>query len=60
MVDFIVAVIIIAMVGFAIRYIVRAKKAGVKCVGCSAAGACAHAKAGSCTCGTGSCHADLS
>ncbi|MBR5791776.1 MAG: FeoB-associated Cys-rich membrane protein [Ruminiclostridium sp.] len=59
MVDFIVGAIIVALVAMAVTYIVRAKKRGAKCIGCSAAGACAHACAGGCTCGTGSCHAEF-
>ena len=33
--DFIVAVILILIVGTAICYIIKAKKKGVKCIGCS-------------------------
>ena len=54
----IVAVCVIALVlGAAIAYIVRQKRAGVKCIGCSAAGGCA-GKAGAaqagCSCGCAS------
>ena len=37
MADFIVAVILIAMIGGAVAYIIKAKKSGVKCIGCPAA-----------------------
>ena len=58
MVNFIVGAIIVALVAMAVAYIVKAKKQGAKCIGCSAAGACAHAHAGGCACGAGAggCH----
>lgn len=50
----IIAVLIVALaVGAAVRYIVKAKKKGVKCIGCSAAGSCSSAQKGhsECSCG---------
>ncbi len=42
----VIAVIILALlVGGAVFYLIRAKKRGVKCVGCPACGGC-------CSCGT--------
>lgn len=41
MADFIVVVILLIVLGAAILYIRRAKKKGVKCIGCPAAGKCA-------------------
>ncbi len=41
MADFIVVVILFAVLGVAILYIRREKKKGVKCIGCPAAGKCA-------------------
>lgn len=65
MADFVVAVIVLAIVGAAAAYIVKAKKSGVRCIGCPAAGACAQkqseASGGGCGCGCDggcSCHAD--
>ena len=60
MVNFIVGAMIVALVAMAVAYIVKAKKQGAKCIGCSAAGACAHANAGGCACGAGAggCHAE--
>lgn len=52
MTDIIVAVILLIIVAFAIAYIVKEKKKGVKCIGCPAAGQCAHAKKGGCSCGS--------
>lgn len=40
MADLMVLLIIAAVVGGAITYIVKAKKAGVRCIGCSAGGMC--------------------
>ena len=40
MTNFIVIVVIIAIVGGAIAYIIKEKKRGVKCIGCPAAGSC--------------------
>ena len=40
MIDIIVILIILAIVGAAIGYIVKAKKKGAKCIGCPAAGCC--------------------
>lgn len=40
MTNFIVILIVIAIVSAAVAYIVREKKRGVKCIGCPAAGTC--------------------
>lgn len=50
MADVIVAGIILIIVGSAMAYIIREKKKGVRCIGCSHAGACSVAKNGQCTC----------
>ena len=58
MADLIVAGIILAIVVLAVMYIVKAKKSGVKCIGCPAGGQCAHHKHNAqseCSCG---CHED--
>ena len=44
----ILIIVLIAILGGAIAYIVRAKKRGAKCIGCPAAGSCG-AKKGSCS-----------
>ena len=44
MADLIVGGILLVIVGAAIVYIVKAKKKGIKCIGCPAAGQCAHCK----------------
>lgn len=38
--DIVALVVILAIVGLAMFYIVRAKKCGVKCIGCSAGDSC--------------------
>ncbi len=40
MTDFIVAIIIIALFGLSLAYIIREKKNGVKCIGCPSAKTC--------------------
>lgn len=51
MVNVVVTILILAVLGAAVRYIVKAKKRGVKCIGCSAAGSCTQGGCaqGSCT-----------
>ncbi len=36
----IIIVVLIAIIGGAVAYIIKAKKNGVKCIGCSAGGCC--------------------
>lgn len=40
MADIIILVILLVLVGTAVTYIVKQKKRGVKCIGCSSAGTC--------------------
>ena len=51
MTDIIVVAVLAVIVGFAARYVYRAKKSGAKCIGCPAGGSC-------CTCGKGTCPAE--
>ena len=59
MADFILVVVLAVILGTAIAYIVKAKKSGAKCIGCSVEGGCPHKK-NQTTCGSGegqcSCH----
>ena len=48
MADLIIGMILLFVVGIAVRYIVKAKKSGVKCIGCPASGTCGK-KACGCT-----------
>jgi len=50
MTDLILALVIVAIVAFAARYIYKAKKKGVKCIGCPASGSCSKAQSGGCCC----------
>lgn len=56
MADLIVILIIAAALAAAVIYIIRAKKSGAKCIGCSAANSCGSAgkNACGCSCGCGS------
>lgn len=55
MANLIVIMIIAAALAAAVIYIIRAKKRGVKCIGCSAADSCGKngENAGGCSCGCG-------
>lgn len=59
MADFIVILVIAAIIAAAAIYIYKSKKKGVKCIGCSVEGGCPSAKAGQnatcsgCSCGCG-------
>lgn len=57
MADFIVAGILLIILGFAIVYIVKARKSGVKCIGCSAGGSCSSKEHGHSKCSCG-CHSE--
>ena len=61
MTDIIVLGIVAIIVGAAMAYIIKAKKAGAKCIGCPAAGTCSgkvdnnkNAATAGCGCGCGS------
>ncbi|MDO5540216.1 MAG: FeoB-associated Cys-rich membrane protein [Eubacteriales bacterium] len=69
MIDFVVGAILIVVVGSALAYIIKARKNGIKCVGCPDAkncGSCSHTGEAVSTCGCHggacagcSCHADV-
>jgi len=46
MTDFIVVAVLAVIVGFAARYVYKAKKSGAKCIGCHVEGGCS----GACSC----------
>lgn len=67
MTDFIIIAILVVIIGSATAYIMKAKKRGVKCIGCPEGSSCAHKSSeassgcgcGGCGCDSGcSCHAD--
>ncbi len=57
MADFIVVIVVLAIVGAAIAYIIREKKRGVKCIGCPSGAECSHnhSEASGCSGNCGSC-----
>jgi len=44
--NFIIVAVLLVVVGGSVRYIIREKKKGVRCIGCSMAGTCAAKAAG--------------
>ena len=44
----IIIVVLAAIIGGAVAYIIKAKRNGVKCIGCSAGGSCGQNNGGSC------------
>ena len=58
----ILILVLVAILGGAVAYIVKAKQNGVKCIGCSAGGSCAQKKGkaseGGCGCGCSGCGSD--
>lgn len=57
MVDIIITILLIGALGLAIRYIVKAKKRGVKCIGCPEGCACSGKNGDGTECGCG-CHSE--
>ena len=55
MVNFIIAGILLVILGAAVIYIVKAKKNGAKCIGCPSSGNCGGCR-GTCEC---YCHTDI-
>lgn len=55
MTDLIVAGILVVIIGAAVAYLIKAKKSGVKCVGCPAGGNCSDKSKGNSGCSCG-CH----
>ena len=44
----ILIIVLVAILGGAVAYIVKAKRNGVKCIGCPSGGSCGGKKGGSC------------
>ena len=51
MIDIILTLAVVAAVGAAVAYIVREKKKGAVCIGCSMSGSCGKKRDGGCSCG---------
>lgn len=58
MANVIVVLLIVAMLAAAVAYIIKEKKRGVRCVGCSAAGECPHHHSETTGCGGCACHTE--
>lgn len=50
----IVGGVLLVIIGMAVRYVYKAKKSGVKCIGCPAGGSCSGGKGAVHQCGCGS------
>ncbi len=50
--NFIATLVIVGIVGAAVRYIYKEKKKGTRCIGCPSSGTCSKGKTGQCTCHT--------
>lgn len=57
MANLIIVIILLIIIGGAVAYIVKAKKSGVRCVGCPSGGNCSgkNNESSACNCG---CHSD--
>ena len=53
--NIIIVAILVVIVGLAVRYIIKAKKSGKKCIGCPDGGSCS---SGCGSCGGCGCHTD--
>lgn len=51
MANIIAVLVLLAIVGFAARYVIKAKKSGRKCIGCP--DGCCSKKGGACSCNCG-------
>ena len=51
--DFVAILVIVGVLGLAVGYIIKAKKNGAKCIGCSASGGCPSKNGGACNCHKG-------
>lgn len=51
--DFVIIAVLIVVLALSISYIIKAKKSGVKCIGCPSGKEC-----GDCNCGCSECNAD--
>ena len=49
MADLIVIIILLLMIGSALAFIIREKKRGAACIGCSSAGQCTRKNCGGCS-----------
>ncbi|MBQ9991043.1 MAG: FeoB-associated Cys-rich membrane protein [Lachnospiraceae bacterium] len=57
MADIILILILLIIIGAAVRYIIKARKSGVKCIGCPSGCSCSHEQESHCSGGC-DCHMD--
>ena len=57
MTDFIIAAIVLIMIGSAVVYMIKAKKSGAKCIGCPEGCSCSSKSENASGCGCG-CHSE--
>jgi hypothetical protein len=50
LVNIVATLVVVAILGGAVAYIIKSKKSGVKCIGCPSGGCCPSAKNGGCGC----------
>ena len=50
MANLVVGLILILLIAAAVMYIIKEKKKGTRCIGCSAAGCCSSKSHGGCSC----------
>ena len=48
--DLIAIIVIVGIMSIAVGYIIKAKKSGAKCIGCSASGCCPSKNTSACKC----------
>ena len=54
--NILIIAVVLAIVGLAVGYVIRAKKRGAKCIGCPEGSKCGQSACGGCTgCGSYSC-----
>lgn len=56
MADVITVIILVVVIGAAVAYIIKAKKSGVKCIGCPSSGMCSGHCTGNCSGGESACN----
>jgi len=53
MTNLIAGAVLLLIVGAAVAYMLRAKRSGVRCIGCPSGRTCPHARSGGCSCSAG-------
>lgn len=48
--DLILGLVLLVLIGAAVKYIIKAKKKGIKCIGCPEGASCGRKQSGGCSC----------